>query len=364
MTAVAIDEFFARRQAYAAEIREIYADAERRMLTKVAKRIARGIDNIKEPGWAERKLAEIHALNREIQGDIVDLRKLDPKIADVVEAAWKDGADKAAEDLIKTKLTEIHPPTEEALLTRGQQMRVAGQETVSRLAEMLNRAIPEVDRAYHAITLRASNLALTGALTGRQAAQVALDEFADKGITFFIDKLGRRWDIASYAECKVRTDSMNAYRDANASQLQDMGHDLVIVSTSSESCDICEPWEGQVCSLSGNSDKYPALEEAKSDGLFHNNCTHVTGIYIECITPPMDMIPASEKHDNYEEKQQQRYLERGVRQWKNRGTVAISDDAKQKADGKVKEWQGRLRTFTEDTGRRRDYGRESITRAR
>ena len=51
------------------ELAEIYSEATAHMLRLVAERLARGID---EPGWAEAKLLEQHAL-REQARRIVDL---------------------------------------------------------------------------------------------------------------------------------------------------------------------------------------------------------------------------------------------------------------------------------------------------
>jgi hypothetical protein len=66
----------------------------------------------------------------------------------------------------------------------------------------------------------------------------------------------------------------------------------------------------------------------------------------------------------YQERQQQRYLERGIRQWKRRQAAAITDRAKQIADDKVVEWDQRMTDFIEETGRRRKKEREQNKRAR
>jgi L-ascorbate metabolism protein UlaG (beta-lactamase superfamily) len=67
---------------------------------------------------------------------------------------------------------------------------------------------------------------------------------------------------------------------------------------------------------------------------------------------------------SYELRQQQRYMERQIRHWKRREAAAITPEDKAKATAKVRQWQGSMRQFIDDTGRLRQRQRESITRAR
>ena len=91
------------------------------------------------------------------------------------------------------------------------------------------------------------------------------------------------------------------------------------------------------------------------------NCSHNLTAYIPGLTEKPEPVEGKE---TYEERQQQRYLERGTRKWKRRKNGAMTDKEKRIADAKVSEWQERLREFTDETGRRRKYGREAIEQAR
>lgn len=67
------------------------------------------------------------------------------------------------------------------------------------------------------------------------------------------------------------------------------------------------------------------------------------------------------KLTEYEASEIQRSLERGVRRWKTESaalTAAGEDNAF--AAAKVREWQGRIRDFVDQTGMRRDYFREYV----
>ena len=102
----------------------------------------------------------------------------------------------------------------------------------------------------------------------------------DAGITAFIDKRGRSWNMASYTDMLCRTSSMQIFHQAKTNEYLAHGEDLVIVSSHSPTCDKCAPWNGKVLSLTGETPGYPTMEEAKAAGLFHPNCRHTYNLYI------------------------------------------------------------------------------------
>ena len=91
------------------------------------------------------------------------------------------------------------------------------------------------------------------------------------------------------------------------------------------------------------------------------NCSHNLSAYIEGLTDKPKPVTGKE---TYEDRQQQRYLERGVRKWKRRKVGAMTDKEKRLSKSKVSEWQGRLKEFADETGRRRKYNREQINQVR
>jgi hypothetical protein len=214
---------------------------------------------------------------------------------------------------------------------------------------------------YRSVIAEASQQALTGAVTRREAAQIALNRFADQGITGFIDKSGRSWDMASYAETATRSATAQASVQGHIDKLVSNGYDLVIISDSPEECDLCRPWEGKVLSIRGETPGYPLLQDATTAGLFHANCTHRTHLYVEGLTRP---YTNTENPDGYKERQKQRYNERMIRQWKRR--LAVSTDPKDIAfaNSKIAQWEAQQEDFVAQTGRRRDLVRESIEGAR
>jgi len=55
----------------------------------------------------------------------------------------------------------------------------------------------------------------------------------------------------------------------------------VKVSTHLGACELCQPWQGKILSFTGKTEGYPTLEEARAAGLFHPNCRHAYGLYID-----------------------------------------------------------------------------------
>lgn len=107
----------------------------------------------------------------------------------------------------------------------------------------------------------------------------------------------------------------------------------------------------------GKESTYPTIDDARAAGLWHPNCGHSISLYISGVTPPKTPRPDPE---GYELRMQQRANERQIRKWKKRESVAITPEAKAKANAKVNEWQKKQRDFISKNDRKRDYGREKI----
>lgn len=135
---------------------------------------------------------------------------------------------------------------------------------------------------------------------------------------------------------------------------------MMIVSDAFEECPICRPWERRVLSISG-APGYPSVDEARAAGLFHGNCRHSMAPYIKGLTTGrLTYRKEKPRFDTRADKDRmrQRHMERQIRKWKRRQAVAITPKDVALAAAKVRQWQGAIRTFTAQTGRRRLYYRE------
>ncbi|GAA3144875.1 hypothetical protein GCM10010466_39950 [Planomonospora alba] len=345
-------------------VAQLYADAEAELFTKIADRLQ---ERLGEPEYEGARFAEIRELRREAERIVGRLERAAAKaVRSGVTDAWRRGVDAALEDLRGLGSKKLISP--------GQGVDVLVGQTLNLVTQVQAGALRAVEDIYRQVIARTVGLSLTGALTRREATQRALDRFADRGITGFVDRAGRHWDMPSYTEMAMRTAMTRATVDGHLAAMSENDIDLVLVSRTPHGCPLCDPWEGEVLSISGPAGtrtephatrddetvkvKVAAtVAEARAAGLLHPNCRHNLNAYLPGVTRPAPPVEAS---GTYEDTQEQRRLERQVRHWKRREAAALDDDARAKADVKVEEYQARLRELTKATGLRRRSGREQI----
>ena len=348
-------------EALLKDIMAIYADAEDKMLKAVAKRVAKGI---KTEGWNEQKLQETQKLNKELAKLIGNVQKLsNSKVSKGIIEAYKQGklevGDKGTHETIMDELE----------IPMSLKMQVLATNNLLNNASF--QVLRNANDAYQQIMANATTGLLAGTDTRIQATQKMLNEFASKGITTFVDKAGRNWSLASYAEMCTRTVTSHAALQGHIDRQLEVGEDLVKVSSIGTTCPICMRWQGVVLSISGNSPKYHSVDEAKAAGLFHPNCKHTLGMYIpelddgtehEGKVEPMSQEEANNQYGVQRNKliERQRANERMIRYWKNRKALAMTPEEKAKCDEKIKYWQYTNMLHCEKNGLRRQYAREGV----
>ena len=159
-----------------------------------------------------------------------------------------------------------------------QAAQVLAENTYNRLQDVGQAVGRKVDDLARAISLEASKGSVLGYQTTRQAAKRIKADLAEKGITGFVDKAGRSWDMGRYAKVLAQETTNGAFRQGTINRFQEHGHDLVRISTHSGSCPKCIPWQGRTLSISGNDPDYPSLAEAQGAGLIHVGCLHVLSL--------------------------------------------------------------------------------------
>jgi hypothetical protein len=110
----------------------------------------------------------------------------------------------------------------------------------------------------------------------------------DQGLSALVDKGGHTWTLDRYSEMLLRTKAVEARNRGLINRVAENGYDLVQVSDHGTSCELCQPWEGQVLSITGDDPDYPSLADAESDGLFHPNCKHAINILVPDLSAETD----------------------------------------------------------------------------
>lgn len=357
---------------------EQYAEAERRLLARMARNLSKGVS---APDWAEKQYAALRTERQYLERLLAALReRTRTELMGAIAQAYEAGGLEAAREVVRAGAGEIARSAELPAQTHAIERLTA--EAMGYLSETEPRILRSTMNTYQRIIAAAEQeaaqaafrsgiaeavgQALLGAETRRTACQIMLDRFAERGITGFIDRAGRSWDLASYTEMATRTALQKSARIGHTKTLQHHGLDLVIISDHRGSCPLCAPWEGKVLSLSGNDPRYPSLAEAEAAGLFHANCGHDKAAYQEGVSEePEDKTARGleEENEEYKARQKQRYLERQVRASKRVEAAAMDDAARRKARARVRAYQGRLREHVGEHDLRRLYHREQIGKA-
>src|SRR5690606_4462542 len=158
----------AMAEAAAEEIRRIYAEAERIVAEKIARRVARGID---EEGYYERKLAELQALRREIEAEPRRLQQAEREVERIVADAYEKGSQAATVDLRKVVQADTLRTAFAAANQRA--VQALAQTTIGNLRATHLRILRQAEDVYRRVIAEtAAPQVLTGALTRREAAQL------------------------------------------------------------------------------------------------------------------------------------------------------------------------------------------------
>jgi len=337
----------------------IYASAETTCIEKMAEYLDEGMD---EADWAAKKLAQIRELRNEIDTEVIGMleREIPPEVEQRLAEVYAQGQASAVADLRKVL------PEDEIMVKTGltgtdrRKIETLVQATIGKLENSHLRILRATNDAYRRVISHATEQVALGVMTRREGAQQALNQFANRGITGFVDSAGKSWSLQSYTEMAMRTSSAQTAIEGTTTRLEENNQDRAVFSEHGEECELCRPWEGKVVSLSGDDPNYPSLDEAIADGMFHPNCRHTLGAYIHGLSETPDPDPDPE---GYEERQEQRYIERNIRKWKRREAAAMSDEEKDYARKYRASWQDRMRDFIDDTDRRRQSEREQIEAA-
>ena len=186
--------------------------------------------------------------------------------------------------------------------------------------------------------------------------------------------LSGRNTLRNRAEMEVR---YNGHLE-QIKDLRDSGEKLVIASTHSDCSDRCRPWQGRVYSLDGSSGKtddgrsYVPLETATDiyyttkagktykNGLLGFNCRHHLVPYRSGFHFPK--WKKSTEDREYTITKKQRYLERGIRMWKNRADMMRGQSAEdyKEAKRKIRQWNERYEKFCQENDRAVERTRTTI----
>jgi hypothetical protein len=323
----------------------IYDDAELAVIRYITARLARGLD---AADWQTRRLAEIGQLRSGLRAITARLNAQGPAAARAaVAAGWRAGAATAIEDLGgRAAVPQKYPRAVQAL----------ADALVGELRPLHSQILPQAESAYRNAIGAATGRKLTAVASTRRAAQAAWAALVDDGIVGFTDSSGRRWALHSYVEMATRTAVARAIDVAVIDAQQAAGSVLVYVTDRPQECALCRPWEHKILSTVHPA-RRPAtatVGDARRAGLGHPNCRHQLAPYL----PGMRLTPGQADPVGDAARQQQRYLERGLRGWREREAAALTPEARRAATTKIAAWEAQLVAHLHHAGLKRQQHRE------
>ena len=207
--------------------------------------------------------------------------------------------------------------------------------------------------AVHETFIRLCDNAYMNVLSGNigyiKAFTEAIDQLAKEGLYIYYPS-GHRDTIETATLRCVRTGVSQATAQIQTARMDEMGVDLVLVSSHMGARPSHQVWQGKVYSRSGQSSKYPDFVQSTGygtgAGLCGWNCRHHFGPYFEGMSNPYEQYDSKENRELYEKEQTMRSMERGIRKTKRAAEVyksaAEGAENAQVADG-LKEKQRQTR---------------------
>lgn len=354
----------------AADILALYTQAEARLLGDIARRVRAGQD---VPEWAAQKAAAVRELRLAAERIATQVTgQAGQAAADSVFAAWQAGAEQGLAQL--AELGALSSEQLAGVVPGMQAAAILAADLTSRLEALPLRVLRWQQDAYQTAVAAAAPDQLLGTGTIHSAQRAAWDRLASQGVTGFVDRSGRGWNLASYVEMAVRTATGRAWNDGHLARMASVGVELVTITRSAHACRLCTRWEGRVLALSGPSgerqvehtltdetvtvDVAATVEQARLEGLMHPNCRHQFVPYLPGVTK-LDEI---REHDAKAEQDREdlRALERKVRRNKRKAAAALTDDERKAAERRVRETQAEIREHVKRTGLNRKRYREQV----
>lgn len=366
-----------------AELVDLFSTAERRLVQAVATQVRAGIEAGQD---APQRILNLGTLSAEAMRVARWLRQTSPAVLDrVFETAQKRGTAAAVAELSAlvgsttaaapaavipgTSLvaTTVLPGASAAVTIRA--------DLTNSLEDVTRRVLRFPQDVYQrAVATFATDVPL-GMGTTRTAQNLAWGRLLSQGVNGFVDKAGRRWNLASYVEMATRSATRRAYDDSKVSAMQDNGVNLVSIVVGAGSCERCARWSGKVLrtdagptgrlrvpNAAGDGEVTvtvaATLDEAKRQGWRHPNCRCSTVAYL----PGLSVITDVTHYDPEAEadRAKLRYLERETRKAKIAAMAAVSPEDQKAANARVRALQTRIREHVADTGLVRQRNREQI----
>lgn len=369
----------------AAPIVSTYTEIEETILCHIAEQLAANPDTLinATSEWRIKMLAQMGKVNKDTARIIASkVGKVPKEVESVVQASIDkvlseyglemngkiEGSVAAAlknYDLqaVKDKYNQVNT----VMQYKAKQAYVNGINSVAdKLLKKKQKAL-ENSQEYLDILNKNAMATVLGEKSRTEAIRETIAEMSKKGIPAFVDKTGREWSPEAYVDMDIRNTAKNAALAAEFASLDELGQDIILVSSHSGSRPLCAPYQGKFYSISGKSGTitdakgksytYTPLSETsfgKAAGLFGINCGHrMRGVSDGTFINREKEFDGEETSEEYKKVQRQRELERAVRKKKTEANMyeaAGDKDAARDLRRLAKDEDRKLRDYCQKEG--------------
>jgi hypothetical protein len=262
---------------------DLIASLKRNLLRHELKEIE---ENMEYPQWQALKLRDIQRIKRENQDIIGKYTSNIPKdVKKIIKEEYKQG---------KKEAISLFNDANRGKRRLNESFFKTNNKKVKAMIDDINGIFKEAEKAifrmsndvYQKAIFKAGFHLSHGAVNLKQAINIAMKDFAKRGINCIEYKDGRRVNIADYARMAVRTASQRSRLMAEGDFRKRLKRTLVKITKHGTSCKYCKVYEQQILVddvYSGGvpDGKHELLSSAMSKGLFHPNCRHKAPTYYE-----------------------------------------------------------------------------------
>ncbi|MEL7609732.1 MAG: phage minor capsid protein [Bacillota bacterium] len=365
-------------QAMSEDLIRVYTAIEDDLLVNVAKRFS-VLDEV-TPGtiadWQVQKLQQLGALRRE---NLRMLRRYSGKTMWKIEQIITDAGyqslefDEQVYEAAYSKGLLVGMPVPVRASPVLQQIIKSAVDNTRSYFNLINTtALQSAQDGFLSIVNQVYLETSAGITDYNTAMRKAVRNLADQGITGadYISAAGRhtRNQIDVAVRRAIVTSTSQTAGQMQIQRAREWDSNLVEVSSHMGARPSHAVWQGRIYSIEGSTAEYPNLAAVTGygtvTGLCGANCRHVFYPFFEGLSTqrnkPYDL---EENEQVYKRSQQQRALERGVREQKRRVLTAdeIGDaTGKTVAQLKLKAKEAELKQFIRDAGRTQRTARQQV----
>ena len=345
---------------------QLHMDILERIIERILIRFGRGDDYLLTPvdKWQIEVLQDAGFLLEDIQKEIA---KATGRMQEEIAAAMEDAGVRSIEyddEIYRNAGLNPKPLTQSPHLVRI--MQDTYEQTMGEWRNFTSIS----KRAVHSLFVDACDTAymqaMSGAISARQAVKEALEKIVEGGV--YVTYPGGRKDTIETATARaVRTGISQAAGRIQLARMDEMGVDLVLVSSHLGARPSHYEWQGKIYSRTGNGypDFVSTTRYGKVDGLKGANCRHSFSPYFEGQENPFQHFDSEENQKLYETEQRARAMERRIRDTKRKvmGYKATGDDkAYEKAADLLTQQNKAYNDYCKENGLKKRSDRISIAK--